>query len=548
MKDISLKNLEDNLMVFSSNTNISKKTAKIIKNLVNTDLDWNYLIINSCRNWVLSLTYYQINKICSEDIPIYYLTILKDNFDFGVRYNLLLTSELLNILKFLESNNIKAIPHKGPVLSYIAYKNLALRELDELTIIVDEKDVLKIKELFFSQGYVLKYSPMNDKENSFIKSVREYIFINENNKIRINIKWNYLKDFFSSPNDLERIWSFNSKETFDINGFELINPPIEDILLILCIENAKSQWIRLVNICDIAELIRNNKLNWEEIVENSKKFRLQRILWINLYLTNQLFGVKIPNQLFNKIKSDENVKKISNNLITILFNHNDHLIKMRRKNIRDAKLSFHIREKKIDGIIDCFKTLIVSDPYKIYDPAPLSFYDYLIKSLNFLKERFLGDYPKILVQEPYVKTATEIIKEMLHIAEVSSEDILYDLGSGDGSIVITAAKEYGVCGVGIEIDPKRVIESCNNAKKEHVENLTSFIQQDIMKSDFSKATIVTMYHIPTINLAIRSHLQKKLKPNTRVVTRDFTMGEWKPIKTEIISYNGRIVPIYLYKT
>ena len=127
---------------------------------------------------------------------------------------------------------------------------------------------------------------------------------------------------------------------------------------------------------------------------------------------------------------------------------------------------------------------------------------------------------------------------MLKLGDVKKGDILYDLGSGDGRIVVTAAKLYGVKGTGIDIDPKRIQEANENAKKEGVENLVRFLNQDLFESDFHDATIVTMYLLPGINLKLRPKLWKELKPGTRIVSHSFDMGDWAPEnKTDVDGRN-----------
>jgi hypothetical protein len=139
----------------------------------------------------------------------------------------------------------------------------------------------------------------------------------------------------------------------------------------------------------------------------------------------------------------------------------------------------------------------------------------------------------------YVPTPPEVVAAMLKVAEVKKGDVLYDLGSGDGRIVITAARDLGVRGVGIDIDPKRIEEANENAKKEGVTDRVKFLQQDLFESDFSEATVVTLYLLPSLNLKLRPKLMKELKPGTRIVSHSFDMGDWKPEKT--IDVNGRMV-------
>jgi SAM-dependent methyltransferase len=140
---------------------------------------------------------------------------------------------------------------------------------------------------------------------------------------------------------------------------------------------------------------------------------------------------------------------------------------------------------------------------------------------------------------PFVPTPQNVVEAMLKLGEVKKGDILYDLGSGDGRLVITAAKLYGVKGTGIDIDPRRIEESRANAKKEGVENLVKFVNQDLFEADFHDATIITLYLLPGINLKLRPKLWKELKPGTRIVSHSFDMGDWQAQKQ--IDVDGRVL-------
>jgi hypothetical protein len=133
---------------------------------------------------------------------------------------------------------------------------------------------------------------------------------------------------------------------------------------------------------------------------------------------------------------------------------------------------------------------------------------------------------------PYVPTPQEVVERMLELAQIKKGDVLYDLGSGDGRIVVTAAKKYGVRASGFEIDPQRIKESTENIKKAGVGHLVEIRQQDIRNVDLSPASVLTMYLLPEVNLMIRPNIWKQMKAGSRVVSHDFDMGDWKALKTE----------------
>jgi len=129
---------------------------------------------------------------------------------------------------------------------------------------------------------------------------------------------------------------------------------------------------------------------------------------------------------------------------------------------------------------------------------------------------------------PYVPTPYEVVEEMLKMARVTPEDVVYDLGCGDGRIVITAAQKYGARGVGVDIDPRRIQESRANAEKAGVTDRVRFIEGDLFQVDIREATVVTLYLLPDVNLRLRPKLLRELRPGTRIVSHDYDMGDWEP--------------------
>ncbi len=143
---------------------------------------------------------------------------------------------------------------------------------------------------------------------------------------------------------------------------------------------------------------------------------------------------------------------------------------------------------------------------------------------------------------PFVETPQVVVDSMLALADVSEQDVVYDLGSGDGRIVITAAETYGARGVGIEIRPDLVERARENAREAGVEDQVEFRQGDFYEADISDATVVTMYLLPNVNLELRSKLLEELSPGTRVVSHAFDMDEWEPDTKTVMDGNT----IYLW--
>ena len=149
---------------------------------------------------------------------------------------------------------------------------------------------------------------------------------------------------------------------------------------------------------------------------------------------------------------------------------------------------------------------------------------------------------------PFVTTPQEVVDRMLEVAQISPGDLVYDLGSGDGRIVITAAKRYGAKSVGFEIDPALVTLSRRNIREAGVEHLAEIREEDIRNVDLSPASVVTMYLYPSANLRLRAAIRRQLKAGSRVVSHNSNMGDWKPDRVEQMTDSaGFLRTIYLWR-
>lgn len=147
---------------------------------------------------------------------------------------------------------------------------------------------------------------------------------------------------------------------------------------------------------------------------------------------------------------------------------------------------------------------------------------------------------------PDVRTPLVVVNEMLKLAEVTASDVVYDLGSGDGRILIAAARDRGARGVGLEIDPALVAQSTERARRLGLADRLSFRQQDLFEADLSPATVVTLYLSPDLNRRLRAKLMSELRPGSRIVSHSFDMGDWAPSRTLQVSSNEGSHTLYLW--
>ena len=149
---------------------------------------------------------------------------------------------------------------------------------------------------------------------------------------------------------------------------------------------------------------------------------------------------------------------------------------------------------------------------------------------------------------PFVPTPNDVVERMLTLAGVTEDDVVYDLGCGDGRIVIAAAREFGARGVGVDIDPQRIAEANANAEQAGVQHLVRFIEQDAMQVDVSDATVVTLYLLSSSNARLKPILTRQLRPGARIVSHAFSMGDWDPdVVDRFEDTRGSTRTLYLWR-
>ncbi len=309
---------EIELLLCCARTQIDLITKKRIQTLVKQEIDWSYLIKTSAHHGVMPLLYYSLNAICPEDVPTAIFSQLRNFFHRNAQHNLSLAKELMDLLNLFKEHNISAIPYKGPVLALLLYKNLALRQISDLDIIVHKKDILKIKELLMSEDYqpllilernneyLSEYGITDELESEFLRSPSQFNYKFKPNKDKIaflEIHWTLAgqESFLSMDSN----WWWNSVHSVSFANTTILSFSPENLLLILCINAMKDQWRSLKGVCDVAELLQlHPKMNWEFVFKQASEIRIERILLLGLFLAQNLFKSEIPNSVLQRIKTD----------------------------------------------------------------------------------------------------------------------------------------------------------------------------------------------------------------------------------------------------
>lgn len=315
----SIKNTrpENELLLCCSQTHLNTKNSEKTKNLLQKDIDWEYLIEIANLEGVMPLLYWNLNNIYPEAVSQVILTRLQESFYANTSHNLALTSTLLNLLELFAANDISAIPLKGSVLAASVYGNLALRQWSDLDILVHKQDILKAKELLLTKGYETPTQTLT-QELDLLEFHYNYKFykLNEEKNIFLELHWKIATKHINVGGgmipfdiDIEPFWG--RLELVELSGKKVLNFSPEDLLVILCIHGAKDRWRQLKWLCDLTQLIYvHPEIDWERVIETSTNIGVERFIWLALLLVNELWEVSFPEIIEQKIKEADPVVKL----------------------------------------------------------------------------------------------------------------------------------------------------------------------------------------------------------------------------------------------
>ena len=327
---------EAELLLWSVRARIDAETAARIEALARNTIDWDYCIRIGQSHRVLPLLYRSLNQVCPDAVPGAILEGLRQYFYRNTQRNLFLTSELLKLITAFEQQGISAIPFKGPILAARIYGNIALRQYNDLDLLVRKRDILKAKDVLISQRFT---SPSdNSGENSDVSdrvletdliaplSPNFYVFVRDGGSIRVDLQWRITRRLFSSSLDSERFW--NTLEPVTLGGRTVLNFPPDVLLWILCVHGCKHSWQRLKWVCDVAQLVELVKEDdratfIERAIQNGNR----RMLFLGLLLAHELLGTRLPAEILKKIRSDSSVQSVAISILDRRLDQADEVLR-----------------------------------------------------------------------------------------------------------------------------------------------------------------------------------------------------------------------------
>jgi len=352
--------LEDELLILLLQSDYVPEREIKVKNLIK-EVDWECLINKASYHGLRPLLYSNLIEYQSK-VPDDILHILKDYYFINTRKNLLFLGELIRLVKHFETRNINLIPYKGPILAIQSYNDLSMREFRDIDLFIDKKDFPLVKKILLYENYETVLNLTNSKEVEYMKYQREYKFKNSDNGIPIEIQWNVTGFSFSFPNS--RYFPINGLKSLSVNNHDIKTFTDEDLILILLLHVSGHMWSRLSWMIDIVELIKKSEeINWNQIIEKARFLAIERILYLNLSLSHNLFNLKLPSNVQEHIKNDPEIENLEKEVLKMIFTPKKIWF------LNKVKLRFIMREHEVMGLKDIWKIITIpqSDEWSSFE-------------------------------------------------------------------------------------------------------------------------------------------------------------------------------------
>jgi hypothetical protein len=309
---------EDELLLCAARTCTNPEITARMKSLMQLEMDWKRLLAAARWHGLVPLLYTHLQSACAEEMPESILLKLGRQFMLNAARNLSMTAELVRILALLEDHGIPALPYKGPLLAESIYGDVALRQFEDLDILVPESKVAEAEALLRQQGYQMALELPQDRMAAYCRMKHEIPYLHPGKSILIELHWKFSPIFFHFPIDMERLW--RRTEWITLAGSRVRSLSKEDALLILCANGSRHLWEKLELVSAVAEMLKvYPEMNWEYLFGLARDLRSEQVLLLGLLISHNLFNTEIPEPAVQRIRTDKPLRILAAEVQTRLF-------------------------------------------------------------------------------------------------------------------------------------------------------------------------------------------------------------------------------------
>ncbi|HUP39584.1 MAG TPA: nucleotidyltransferase family protein [Vicinamibacterales bacterium] len=533
---LSTLRLEDDILLRCARARWSP-VADRLSQMLSRDVDWSYLSWSAEAHGILPLLSWHLEACDWTMVP----DRVRDSLSLASRENerraTLASAWIGSTAALLESERVPVLMTRGA----------SSRLVSEIDMLVRKRDLGVAHRVLASNGCTAAFATPGTttaRERIFCKANRGYVLGAERVDVPINLRYSMTPSSFPVAVDIERL--FLGARRIALAGSTILVPSAPDLVLASCLRGTLHLWKRLSDLCDLSELIgQHPDLDWDALFAHAQRARCSSAVALGLMLAGSRLRVELPARVRDEIGRDARAMSMASAVSAPSFTPARRVIPF------SERLRFHLalRDTLVRKIEQCL-TIAVPGPQDAPASAIPPWLDplfYMVRPLRYAGD-VVARVADVRPQRPrWCGTPIEIVDRLLRLARVASSDCVYDLGCGEGRIVIYAATHFGARGVGLDVDEALVDEARQQARLQRVGDRVSFERLDAFDADLRSATLVTLTLAPQWNDRIAPKLRAELPPGARIVAVNTDIAGWEPQGVEIVRVGDHTCRLYLWE-
>jgi len=472
--------------------------------------DWPELFTRAQEHRVLSPLVQIMKTAGIPNLPTLWQEYVQTELANRTYESLVLTQELARLAECFEERGVTAVPYKGPLLAILCGKSVSSRQYENLDFLVKQSDWTAADAVLREGGY----QALHELDPADRSEKRTHVGGYRRADISVVVQLQALEMLPYLPRRLD--WEDLTKRLVQVSvgGTAVRTISREGVVSLIAAQATRHCWSRLQWTLDVARLITSPEgFDWAELLERARDRGVERMVLLGLGLAANLFQTALPEDVVERIARDSRLKK-QQEFVLGMIAEGAHA-EAEAGWMRRALYWVRSCDNASDGLR--YAARVAGGAEKGWSMR------------GSRPRKDLGGF---------LPTPEPVVEKLLELAEPREGDVLYDLGCGDGRVVIAAAKRYGIRCVGVDLDPQLLARARERARREGVEHLVRLIRQDAKSANVSKATIVHLFVSTLGNVLLRPYLEEQLKPGTRIVSANAQMLGWPVEKRAVVSEPG----------
>ena len=529
---------EIRLLVACARKNLAAVDTECIEALVPDEVNWPDLVADGLRHdcvWRLNA---HLNEIVADRIPLTWQGVLRRAAQQAREADQLSIDEVERISRLLAADGIAFVPSQIPILGWLASRGLHHNEYADFEFLIRGCDATRAAAILKSVGYL----PCAGSENR-----GAFQFADETSGVFLRLQTERTLCGFPVESTVARAMSGTIE--IEVSGRRMRAISAEDALVHLCVLGARGYWSQLRAIGNVSELIEEPGVDWNRAIHLAQELRCVRLLLLGACVAHRVLRADVRSEILALGEADARVRRLAAPIIE-RFAPAEASPRVRGSGARTrARFRVTSRDTYWQGIGHAVRLLASPsemDREMIHPSGNFSPVYAIQRPWRLWREYGMRDRPGPDLAS-YQPTPDQVVDRLLHLANLAPGDVLYDLGCGDGRIVIRAAKEYGIRAVGVDVNPQRISEARANAQCSGIQNKVEFRTEDARTPQLGEATVIVLCLSAEGNLRLMERLRGQLRPGARVVSYTHAIAGWPADLQESVTLeDGTTKTLYMW--